>query len=157
MKQITISILSIGIAIFFNTCNQQSQNSTNNNQSNQITMLDTTLIKELGADQYGMKVYSLVYLKAGARKLTDTVQAMATQKQHLKYLKDLMDKGTMLILGPIMEEANISGICIYNTTVDEAKKLSKADPAVISGELKVEVHPWYASAALMKLPEIHRR
>lgn len=135
--------------------NQQSSNSGNINQSNQTTMLDTMLIKQLGADEYGMKIYSIVYLKAGA--ISDAgVTAAATQKQHLKYLKNLMDKATMLILGPIMEEASISGICIYNTTVDEAKKLAEADPAVIAGELTVEVHPWYGSAALMKIPEIHK-
>jgi uncharacterized protein len=156
MKQIKISILTISIAILGNACNQQSTNPSKINQSKQTFMPDTTLIKQLGADEYGMKIYSIVYLKAGGKLPADSVAAVATQKQHLRYLKDLMDKGTMLILGPIMEEAAISGICIYNTTVDEAKKLAEADPAVISGELTVEVHPWYASAALMKLPEMHK-
>jgi uncharacterized protein YciI len=119
-------------------------------------MPDTALIKQLGADEYGMKHYALVFLKPGQIQQTDPLQAAEIQKQHLRYLKNLMDEGTMLILGPVMEEAAISGICIYNCTVAEATKLAEADPGVKCGELTIEVHPWYSSAALLKVPEIHK-
>ena len=63
-------------------------------------MPDTALIKQLCADEYGMKHYALVFLKPGQTQQTDPFQAAEIQKQHLKYLKNLMDEGTMLILGP---------------------------------------------------------
>ncbi|HUR11519.1 MAG TPA: YciI family protein [Flavitalea sp.] len=119
-------------------------------------MIDTTLVKQLGADEYGMKVFALVYLKPGNTPQTDASQATKIQKEHLKYLKSLMEKGTMLLLGPVMEEASIVGICIYNCDIEEAKKLAQADPAVLSGKLSIEIHPWYGSAAIMKIPEIHK-
>ena len=119
-------------------------------------MPDTALIKQLGADEYGMKHYALVFLKPGQTQQTDPHQAAEIQKQHLKYLKNLMNEGTMLILGPVMEEAGISGICIYNCDATEATKLAEADPGVKFSELIIEVHPWYSSAAIMKVPEIHK-
>jgi len=126
-------------------------------QTSLANMRDTLLIKQLGADEYGMKQYTLVFLKPGESGQADSAKAAGIQKQHLKYLKDLMDKETILLLGPLMEEASISGLCIYNCDVAEAKKLAAADPAVMSGELVVEVHPWYSSAAIMKVPEIHKK
>jgi hypothetical protein len=31
------------------------------------------------------------------------------------------------------------------------------DPVIVNGEMVAEYHPWYASAAMMMIPEIHAR
>ncbi len=51
----------------------------------------------------------------------------------------------------------VSGIYIFNVeTVKEAKKLTETDPVIIFGSLVMELKPWYGSAALMEVNEIHK-
>ena len=42
-------------------------------------------------------------------------------------------------------------------TIDEAEKLTESDPAVKAGRLIMELHPWFGSAALMEVNEIHKQ
>jgi uncharacterized protein YciI len=54
-------------------------------------------------------------------------------------------EGKMDLAGPIMNEGDIRGICVYNVkNMDEAKTLAESDPAVRSGRLIVEILPWYS-------------
>lgn len=92
-----------------------------------------------------MKVYYLVFLKAGPNRNQDSATAEKIQKEHLRYLTDLYHNGYADILGPFTENKDIRGIVIFNTgTAEEARKLAEADPAVKAGRLTVEVHPWYS-------------
>ena len=44
-----------------------------------------------------------------------------------------------------MEDGDIRGISVYNVaSEEEARKLASEDPAVKSGRLMIEVHPWYS-------------
>lgn len=42
-------------------------------------------------------------------------------------------------------------------SLEEAEALTASDPAVQAGSLVMELHPWYGSAALMKVVDIHSR
>ena len=42
-------------------------------------------------------------------------------------------------------------------SIEEAKALTETDPAIQAGSLVMELHPWYGSAALMKVNELHTR
>ena len=42
------------------------------------------------------------------------------------------------------------------STVEEAEKLTHTDPAVKAGRLIMELHPWYGSAAVMEINELHK-
>jgi len=152
----TITILAIVLFVFYScqtsTTKQVKQDSTSENRT------DSTLIRSTGADEYGMRQYILVLLKEDKARRPDSAEMARIESGHLKYLKHLMDDRKILVLGPILEDNPIAGICIYDCkTVDEAKKLAASDPAVQSGELVVEAHPWYGTAALMKIPEIHQK
>jgi len=45
--------------------------------------------------------------------------------------------------GPFLDDLELRGICVYDVrTSEKANTFAEADPAVKSGRLKVEVHPW---------------
>jgi uncharacterized protein YciI len=55
----------------------------------------------------------------------------------------LANSGKLIVAGPFMEDANWRGIFILNrATKEEAEALVKTDPAIVSGRLTYEVHPW---------------
>jgi hypothetical protein len=57
-----------------------------------------------------------------------------------------------------MDDGEMRGIYIFNvTTIEEAKKLTETDPAIQAGRLEMELHPWYGSAALMEVNNLHNR
>jgi uncharacterized protein YciI len=119
---------------------------------------DAKLAHKLGADEYGMKVYVMAFLRSGPNRLKDSAARAELQKAHLKNIARLVDEGKLIIAGPFMDDQPIMGIFIFNVaTVEEAKKLTETDPAIKAGSLVMELHPWYGSAALMETVAIHKK
>ena len=119
---------------------------------------DPQLAQKLGADQYGMKVYVMAFLKSGPNRSKDSVTRAELQKAHLKNITRLVDEGKLIVAGPFMDDQPIRGIFIFNvSTVEEARKLTETDPAIKAGSLVMELHPWYGSAALMETVGIHKK
>jgi len=118
---------------------------------------DAALAQKLGADQYGMKTYVMAFLKAGPDHIKDSVAREELQKAHLKNIIRLADEGKLVMAGPFLDNQDIRGIFIFNVpTVEDARKLTETDPAVKAGVLVMELHPWYGSAALMEVVDIHK-
>src|SRR5579862_3433386 len=119
---------------------------------------DAQLAQKLGADEYGMKTYVMVFLKEGPNRLKDSAAREQLQMAHLKNILRLANEGKLIVAGPFLDKQDIKGIFIFNvSTIDEAKKLTETDPAVKAGTLIMELHPWYGSAALVESFEIHKR
>lgn len=119
---------------------------------------DSTLAKKLGADELGMRQYVLVFLKKGPNRLTDSLARVKLQKAHLENIGRLAKMGKLILAGPFMDNQEIRGIYLFAvSSVEEAKEFTQTDPAVKAGSLIMELHPWYGSAALMELPNIHPR
>lgn len=109
--------------------------------SSLINAQDKTIDKK-----YEMKTYYLVFLKKGENRTQDSVTVSKLQEQHMAHLTKMADSGKMDICGPLMEDIDIRGICIYNVaTKEEAEKLANEDPMVKAGRLKVEIHPFYSA------------
>jgi uncharacterized protein YciI len=67
-------------------------------------------------------------------------------------------EGKLVIAGPFADDGPIRGIYIFDVpTVAEAEALTRTDPAIQAGSLAMELHPWYGSAALMMVNEVHER
>ena len=114
------------------------------------------LANELGADEYGMRQYVFAFLKAGPNRDQDSVTAANLQRAHLDNIQKLADEGKLALAGPFMDDGDIRGIYIFAvTSLEEARKLTESDPAIIAGRLEMELHPWYGSAAVMKINDIH--
>lgn len=96
--------------------------------------------------KYEMKTYYLVFLKKGPNRTQDSATVHKLQEQHIAHLDQMANDGKLDICGPLLEDGDIRGICIYNVaTKEEAEKLASADPMVKAGRLMVEIHPFYSA------------
>ena len=117
---------------------------------------DSVKAKAYGADQYGMKSYVMAFLKAGPNRNMDADSAAELQKAHLNNIGRMAKEGKLLIAGPFLDNGEIRGIYIFDVpTIEEAEALTNTDPAIQAGSLVMELKPWYGSAALMAVNDIH--
>jgi uncharacterized protein YciI len=127
-------------------------------QTTTAVALDTALIRTLKADELGMKKYVMAFLKAGPVRNQDSATAAKLQAAHLANIRRMAEAGKLVIAGPFLDENDIRGIYIFNVeSIEEARALTSTDPAVKAGRLVMELHPWYGSAALQKVTEIHAK
>lgn len=109
------------------------------------------LATSLGADQYGMKAYTIVMLTTGSAKIEDNAKKAEVMKGHMANISKLADEGKIVVAGPFLEKnkENYRGMFIFNTrSKEEAEQWVKTDPAVQAGIFSYEIFPWYGSAAL---------
>lgn len=109
------------------------------------------LATSLGADQYGMKAYTIVMLTTGTAKIEDKAKMGELMKGHMGNITKLADEGKIVVAGPFLEKnkENYRGMFIFNTkSKEEAEQWVKTDPAVQAGVFSYEIFPWYGSAAL---------
>lgn len=120
---------------------------------------DSIFAKKVGADDYGMKKYVFCILKTGPANITDKAKKDSLFAGHMKNIERLADEGKLAVAGPFMKnDKNYRGIFIFNVaTIEEAEKLTQTDPAVKAGIFVVELTQWYATAALMETPELHKK
>ena len=119
---------------------------------------DAALATRLGADERGMRSYVLVVLKTGPKRMPDGPERDAMFKGHFANIQRLAGAGQLALAGPFGKGGDWRGLFILAvTTVEEAEKLVATDPVILEGEMVAEFHPWYGSAALMQVPEIHTR
>lgn len=139
-------IFSVAAMFFSLYCTAQTNN------------YDSALAKKLGADDYGMKKYVMAFLKTGPVKIKDSVERRQLLMAHLKNIQRLAKEGKLILAGPFMDDQTIEGIFVFNVeSVEEAKALTATDPAIKAGTLEMELHPWYGSAALIEIPDLHQK
>jgi uncharacterized protein YciI len=119
---------------------------------------DAELAAELGADDYGMRRYVMAFLKAGPNRPSDPDQSAALQRAHMDNIRRLAEDGALVLAGPFLDGGELRGIYVFAVdSVEEAEALTATDPAVQAGSLVMELHPWYGSAALIRVGEMHER
>lgn len=132
--------------------------STTNTSLPTETGYDSLLAERLGADEYGMRQYVIAFLKKGPNRPEDPEKAQALQKKHLENIGQLAKDGKLVVAGPFLDDGALRGIYIFKVkTVEEAEELTNSDPAIQSGSLVMELHPWYGSAALVEVNTIHNK
>jgi uncharacterized protein len=95
-------------------------------------------------DDYQMKQYFMVFLTAGQNRTQDSATAAIIQKGHLDNITRLFNEKKLVLAGPFLDDGVYRGIFILDVaTVEEAIELLKTDPAIKSGRLDYEIHPWY--------------
>jgi uncharacterized protein YciI len=155
--------LPLGLFFIFSSCDVNSTNenenvSEDNTISNVENAFDSVLAKELGADDYGMKVYVMAFLKSGPNRSHDSATAANIQRAHLDNITRMAEEGKLVFAGPFMDNFDVKGIYIFDVeTIEEARELTATDPAVQSGRLEMELHPFYGSAALKMVNELGKK
>jgi len=119
---------------------------------------DAALATKLKADEYGMRVYVMALLKAGPNRNRTPDEARKLQDAHMANINRLAAQGKLVVAGPFEDAGELRGIYIFDVrTVAEAQALTRTDPAIQAGSLAMELHPWYGSAALMLVNEVHAK
>lgn len=111
---------------------------------------DPALATKLGADDYGMKEYTLVILKTGSNLTEDKAFIDSCFAGHFDNMGRMVKEDILIVAGPIgKNDMTYRGIFILNvTSIEEAAKILQTDPAINSKLLDAELYKWYGSAAL---------
>lgn len=159
MKNISLSLMAI-IAVYLVSCdaNVSVDRDTDLISDDEVTF-DKALAEELGADEYGMRMYVMAFLKEGPNRSEDSTVRDDLQRQHLDNISRMAEEGQLSVAGPFAADGNpVRGIYIFNvTSIEEARALTETDPAIQSGSLVMELREWYGSAALQLLLKEHNR
>ncbi len=111
--------------------------------------------EDAGADAYGMRQYVLAYLKTGSVR---SENAAELQQAHMANIERMAEAGQLVLAGPFLDGGAVRGIYIFDTpSVDSARAWTATDPAVQAGVFDMELHPWYGSAALLAVNELHNQ
>ena len=150
MKTTSLALLGIGLGLLCARVSAQETTST--------PAYDAALAKRLGADERGMHRYVLVILKTGPTRVPDGEARKAMFAGHFANMERLSKQGKLALAGPFEESTDgWRGLFVFAvSSVKEAKALTATDPVIVNGEMVAEYHPWYASAALMAVPDIHK-
>jgi uncharacterized protein len=105
-------------------------------------------------------VYTVVLLTRppNAPQMSDE-ELDALQAKHLAYRAELWRQGVLVVNGPLDQQSDISlrGLSIFNCSLDEARRLSDADPSVQAGRLGYEVFEWWMAAGSLAFPKVDGR
>jgi len=101
--------------------------------------------------------YQLVLLKRPARPTDHPEEKLAEiQGAHLAHLTRLGEEGKIVIAGPFsdQEDESLRGLALYRVgSLEEARRLAEADPAVQAGRLEVEAVTWWVEKGYMTFPK----
>lgn len=138
MKKI---ILSLVLFVFVsNAVNAQTKTASAKKKSQTTKTQKKDISKE-----FEMKQYFFVMLKVGPKRDQDSITVAKIQEGHMAHLTKMYNEGKMDLAGPMLDKWETKGICVYNVaTMEEVKALVEQDPAIVSGRLVAEIHPWYA-------------
>lgn len=111
---------------------------------------DSLLAVRLGADDYGMKSYTLVILKSGPNTTAGKSFIDSCFAGHMQNITRLAEEKKLVVAGPLgKNDLTYRGIFILDTpSTEEAEQWVRTDPAVSSGLLEALYFKWYGSAAL---------
>ena len=88
-----------------------------------------------------MRPYFLCLLEKG-EKWTPAQFADPAMQEHLAYIREQVEAGKFVVVGPALDEGRIGGMAIINAaSIEEARKIADADKMVQSGRLVAEIHP----------------
>ena len=100
-----------------------------------------------------LDVFELVLLRRPAdAPAYDEARLEEIQAAHIAYHAELRDAGHVATNGPVRDQPDESlrGLTFYRTgSLEAARRLAEADPAVKAGRLEVDVMRWYCPPGTM--------
>ena len=77
------------------------------------------------------------------------------QTRHLAYRAELRRQGVVVVNGPFGEQSDITlrGMSVFACDLEEARRLTDADPSVQAGRLGYDVFEWWVAAGTLAFPE----
>lgn len=99
----------------------------------------------------GMTVYYMGLLSRGPKWTPEkTAETAKIQEQHMAHIRSMGESGKLVIAGPFLDGGQLRGIFVFKvSTLEEARAMAEADPAVKAGRLQVEIHPWMVDKGIL--------
>lgn len=98
-----------------------------------------------------MLEFHMALLKPGPKWFTNKGMSKEVQTAHVANVIALLDSGKAVIAGPLGDPKQIIGIYVFRAKdAAEAKAWAENDPAVKSGDLIAEMHPWWSEDVMKK-------
>ncbi len=85
----------------------------------------------------------------------DDAELDRIQAEHLAHHVRLRESGQVVTNGPVVDQPDESlrGLAFYRTgSLEAARQLAEADPAVRAGRLAIEIMTWYCPPGTMNSP-----
>lgn len=119
---------------------------------------DAALASKWGANQQGMRSYVLVILKSSSTPVPAGAERDKMFAGHFANMKRLSDAGKLVLAGPLDKRLERRGLFVYAvSSIAEAQQLTESDPVIQQGEMLAEYHQFFSSAALVGIPEMHKK
>ena len=103
-----------------------------------------------------LEAFELVLLRAPeSAPAYDDAELARIQAEHLAHHARLRASGQVVTNGPVRDQPDVSlrGLTFYRTgSLEQARQLAEADPAVQAGRLTVEIMTWYCPPGTMSKP-----
>ena len=107
-------------------------------------------------DAVDLEAFELVLLRTPDNAPAyDDAELARIQAEHLAHHARLRASGQVVTNGPVQDQpdSSLRGLTFYRTgSLEEARKLAEADPAVRAGRLAVEIMTWYCPPGTMSKP-----
>lgn len=123
------------------------------------TLYDAKLASELGADEYGMKKYWMVFLKTGNNGNTDPTFLRNAMRSHMNNIHAMSAAGILVAAGPYEKnDENYRGVFIFERIEEtDLRAWLQKDEAIATEVFTYEILGWYGSAALPKYLDYHKQ
>ena len=98
--------------------------------------------------------FQMALLKRGPKWSTEPSRERADLRQrHLAHLRSMLEANKLMIAGAVREDTELIEVHIFRTkSPEEATAWLKEDPAIASGFLVPELHPWWSEDVMKKVP-----
>lgn len=94
-----------------------------------------------------IRQYFFVMLTAGKNRTQDSLTAAKIQEGHMTNITRLYNDGKLKVAGPFGDDGKWIGIFIFDcASKEEVENLLVTDPAIKSGRIAYEIHPWWTAA-----------
>ena len=101
-----------------------------------MTIITDEYFKEMHSK---LKDYTMVLIKSTPKRNDAGAQAIIFE--HARKNLAIREEGLASIICPVFSENGLSGVYVFNVSVDEARRIMDDDPAVKAGVFQYEIYP----------------
>jgi uncharacterized protein YciI len=111
---------------------------------------EAAAVKSNVPDPSTMTTYVVGFLKRGPNYPPgDTPEVRKIMEGHLASITRMHDMGKLILAGPFADSGDLRGMFVFQGgPLEEIRALVDEDPAVKSGRLVLELHPWYSAKGI---------
>jgi len=94
-----------------------------------------------------------LYRRAKDVRSLSEEEANRIQEGHMAKIRQMSERGEIITAGPFEEDGDLRGLLIFATgSVERAREMFAADPAILAGRIVLEFLTWYGPAGLQVVP-----